>query len=164
MITLVLSQFFFKSKVKTIIDPELIFSTYSGSTVDNFGFTASYDDEGNLYSGGIATSPTKFLNGAYPTTPGAFDVTFNGGEPNTFACDIAISKYSSNGQNLIYATYLGGNANDYPHSLVVDKNNQLIVFGTSTSANYPTTSGAADPFYNGDEDIVISKLMRMVPH
>ena len=149
---------FFKSKVKTIIDPELIFSTYSGSTVDNFGFTASYDDEGNLYSGGIATSPTKFLNGAYPTTPGAFDVTFNGGEPNTFACDIAISKYSSNGQNLIYATYLGGNANDYPHSLVVDKNNQLIVFGTSTSANYPTTSGAADPFYNGDEDIVVSKF------
>tara|TARA_B100001059_G_scaffold85396_1_gene83545 strand:- start:9949 stop:13677 length:3729 start_codon:yes stop_codon:yes gene_type:complete len=149
---------FFKSKVKTIIDPELIFSTYSGSTVDNFGFTASYDDEGNLYSGGIATSPTKFLDGVYPTTPGAFDVTFNGGEPNTFACDIAISKYSSNGQNLIYATYLGGNENDYPHSLIVDENNQLIVFGTSSSANYPTTANAADPFYNGDEDIIVTKF------
>ena len=149
---------FFKSKVKTIIDPELIFSTYSGSTVDNFGFTASYDDEGNLYSGGIATSPTKFLDGVYPTTPGAFDVTYNGGEPNTFACDIAISKYSSNGQNLIYATYLGGNENDYPHSLIVDENNQLIVFGTSSSANYPTTTNAADPFYNGDEDIIVTKF------
>ena len=144
--------------MKTVIDPELIFSTYSGSTVDNFGFTASYDDEGNLYSGGIATSPTKFLNGVYPATPGAFDVTFNGGEPNTFACDIAISKYSSNGQNLIYATYLGGGANDYPHSLIVDEDNQLIVFGTSSSSDYPTTANSADPFYNGSEDIIVTKF------
>jgi gliding motility-associated-like protein len=149
---------FLKSKVKTVIDPELIFSTYSGSTVDNFGFTASYDDDGNLYSGGIATSPTKFLNGVYPTTPGAFDITFNGGEPNTFACDIAISKYSNNGQNLIYATYLGGRANDYPHSLIVDQDNQLIVFGTSSSSDYPTTANSADPFYNGSEDIIVTKF------
>src|SRR5690606_18802547 len=29
-----------------IIDPELSFSTYSGSTADNFGFTATFDQEG----------------------------------------------------------------------------------------------------------------------
>jgi len=149
---------FLKSKIKTIIDPELIFSTYSGSSVDNFGFTATYDANGNLYSGGIATSPTKFLDGVYPTTPGAFDITFNGGEPNTFACDIAISKYSNNGQNLIYATYLGGNMNDYPHSLIVDKLDQLIVFGTSSSTNYPTTAGTFDRTHNGNEDVIVTKF------
>ena len=34
------------------IDPELIFSTYSGSLSDNWGHTATYDTQGNLYSGG----------------------------------------------------------------------------------------------------------------
>lgn len=149
---------FIKTKVKTVIDPELIFSTYSGSSVDNFGFTATYDEDGNLYSGGIATGPTKFLNGVYPTTPGAFDVVYNGGEANTFACDIALSKYSSDGQNLIYATYLGGNMNDYPHSLIVDDMNQLIVFGTSASTNYPATINAYDETHNGSEDIIVTKF------
>ena len=36
------------------IDPELIFSTYSGSTSNNFGYTATYDEAGALYSGSSA--------------------------------------------------------------------------------------------------------------
>ncbi|PCJ66363.1 MAG: hypothetical protein COA58_06185 [Bacteroidetes bacterium] len=147
----------FKGKVKTVIDPELIFSTYSGSSVDNFGFTATYDDEGHLYAGGIATSPTKFP-GSYPATGGAFDLTFNGGEIGTFACDISLSKYSSDGSTLIYATYLGGNANDYPHSLIVDENNNLIVFGTTSSVNYPTTNLAYDRSSNGGTEIILTKF------
>ena len=31
---------------KLFIDPTLIFSTYSGSTADNFGYTATYDNDG----------------------------------------------------------------------------------------------------------------------
>ncbi|MFN5921405.1 MAG: hypothetical protein ACK45I_08905, partial [Bacteroidota bacterium] len=35
-----------------IIDPEIIFGTYSGSVADNFGFTATFDQQGNGYAGG----------------------------------------------------------------------------------------------------------------
>ena len=49
-----------KSK-KLIIDPTLEFSTFSGSFANNFGYTATYDDFGFLYSGstvfGRATQP-----------------------------------------------------------------------------------------------------------
>lgn len=41
---------------KLVIDPELIFATYSGSTADNWGNTATYDSLGNLYAAGIAFS------------------------------------------------------------------------------------------------------------
>ncbi len=144
----------------TVIDPELIFSTYSGSSVDNFGFTATFDSSGNLYAGGIVTSPTTFA-GSYPATIGAFDQTFNGGsgfEPANLACDISISKYDSSGSNLLYATYLGGSSDEYPHSLVVDAQNNLIVFGTSYSGNYPTEVTA--PYWGnaGGTDIVVTKF------
>jgi hypothetical protein len=36
-----------------IIDPTLIFSTFTGSHSDNWGYTATYDEQGNFYSGSI---------------------------------------------------------------------------------------------------------------
>ena len=36
-----------------VIDPLLIFSTYSGSTADNWGSTATPGEKGNLYSAGV---------------------------------------------------------------------------------------------------------------
>jgi hypothetical protein len=53
-------------KLPLVIDPKLIFASFSGSTADNWGFTATYDDQGNLYGGGIVFNP------GYPTSPGAF--------------------------------------------------------------------------------------------
>ena len=151
----------FRNKVTTVIDPEIIFSTYSGSTVDNFGFTATYDAAGNLYAGGIATSPTTFANGRYPATPGAFSVTFNGGvglQPATLPCDISISKYTPDGSSLLYATYLGGWSDEYPHSMIVDKDDNLIIFGTTYSSNYPTTATGAFRQNSGNADIIVTKL------
>jgi gliding motility-associated-like protein len=150
-----------KTGTSVVIDPELIFSTYSGSTVDNFGFTATFDSLGNLYAGGISTEPTTVFNGRYPATLGAYDVTFNGGvgvAPANLPCDITISKYDSSGQNLLYATYLGGVSDEYPHSMVVNSQNELIVYGTTYSADFPTTAGVFQPLKRGSTDILISKF------
>jgi gliding motility-associated-like protein len=138
----------YNKKVDLIIDPELIFSTYTGSTADNWGFTATYDEEGFLYGGGIV-----FAAG-YPTTTGAYSVSYNGGTQ-----DIGITKYTEDGSGQVYSTYLGGNLRDWPHSLMVDSDNQLVVFGSTESENYPTTEGAFQTEYNGGSaDIIISKF------
>ena len=57
-----------------VIDPIWVFSSLSGSTADNWGFTSTYDTLGNLYSAGIA-----FGNG-YPATVGAYSTTSLGGD------------------------------------------------------------------------------------
>ncbi len=143
-----------------IIDPELIFSTYSGSVGDNFGFTATYDSRGNLYAGGIvAVSPGK----VYPVTAGAYDESWNGGRgrnPANLNCDIAISKYDSAGNNLLWATYLGGADDEYPHSLVVDRNDDLVMLGTSYSFDFPRLDHSFDSTKGPGEntDIVVAKL------
>jgi gliding motility-associated-like protein len=147
-----------------LIDPEVVFATYAGNTADNFGFTATYDIYGHLYSGGITTAADFGFdrNGRYPATTGAFSTSYTGGVNDFseygFACDITISKYSADGTSLIYATYIGGTHNEYPHSIVADDNQNLVIFGTSFSRNYPTTAGCYQNIRNGEEDIIVSKL------
>lgn len=127
---------YIKSETLTI-DPELIFSTYSGSTADNWGHTATYDAEGNLYSGG-----TVFGVG-FPATVGAYQVRFSA------LVDVGILKFSPDGSQLLYATYLGGNNTDIPNSLIVNSKNELLIFGTTSSGNFPTGSNAFQKTFGG---------------
>lgn len=123
-----------------LIDPLLIFSTYSGSTADNWGSTATPGEHGTLYSAGVTT---QSLGGFFPATPGAFQTTNRG------SFDMGIIKYDSAGTQFLYATYLGGEHNDSPQSLVVDRaSGDLIVLGISSSPNYPTSINAFDNSFN----------------
>ena len=142
-----------------IIDPVLVFSTYSGSTADNFGFTATYDNQGCLYAGGIVDASSR----SYPVTPGAFQTTYGGSsnaaEPVYLPCDISISKYSPDGSTLLFATYLGGSNNEYPHSLATDLQNNLLLLGSTVSNNYPVHQDSAFQFsIGGGYDIVLTKF------
>jgi gliding motility-associated-like protein len=150
------------------IDPELIFSTYSGSTSNNFGYTATYDEWGTLYSGS-----SSFGQG-YPTLMGSYDSTHNGGDSGIESgIDIALSKYSINGEFMIWSTFLGGSGDELPHSIIVNEHEELYVYGSTGSADYPTTSAAFDVTFGGGPaaapsgtgasfpngtDIIISKL------
>jgi gliding motility-associated-like protein len=133
-----------------VIDPVLVYSTYTGSS-NNYGYTATYDSVGNLYAGG-----TVFSTG-YPTTMGAFQMNHNEGT------DMGIIKYDPRqvigAASRVYATYVGGNEDDHPHSLVVDGNNNLIILGSTGSTNYPVSAtGYHRTFGGGASDIVITKL------
>ncbi|MBL4623782.1 MAG: gliding motility-associated C-terminal domain-containing protein [Flavobacteriales bacterium] len=138
-----------KSK-KLTIDPALVFASYSGSTADNWGYTATYDEAGHLYAGGVA-----FANG-YPITVGAFQTTWGG--TGSLISDIVVSKYDPGGSTLIYSTYVGGNKSECPHSLIVDGDDNLIIFGTTSSGNYPTSGNAYDNSFNGGSNITTSGI------
>ena len=157
----------YDTSYELVIDPVLIFSTYSGSPADNWGNTATFDDTGKLYSGGITNHfrGGNFL-GEFPATAGAYQTTWGG------IWDVAILKYDSAGANVEYATYLGGAGSETPHSLIVNSQDELILFGTTSSTNFPTTVDAyrtsfqggtnvtplgGVPFTNGS-DIFIAKL------
>lgn len=141
---------------RLIIDPELVFSTFSGSVSDNFGYTACFDDKGNLYSGGIV------FGSQFPNTTGQ---GFGGG-----VTDMAILKYDSTGENLLYATFIGGSDGESPHSLIVNNDEELLIMGTTGSQNFPTSTNAYDTSFNGGtlfsiwepypngSDIVLTKL------
>ncbi len=140
-------------KEKTlVIDPRLVFSTYSGSLADNWGNTATFDSEGNLYSGG-----TTFSSG-FPVTFGAFDLTFNN-VAGANLTDVAILKFSPDGARLLYATYLGGSESEIPHSMVVNNLGQLVIYGTTSSLNFPTTLNALDRTFNGGTPLLFNPFV-----
>ncbi|OSZ82309.1 hypothetical protein CAP35_03310 [Chitinophagaceae bacterium IBVUCB1] len=132
-----------------VIDPTVIFSTYTGSTADNWGFTATYDNLGNFYAGGGSSSA------GYPTSTGAYSTSYGGGGTcggeDAFQPDVTITKFNSSGTAIIFSTYLGGNNNDQPHSMVVDGSGNLVVAGRTCSSNFPTTFRA---FSSGSEIFV----------
>ena len=125
------------SKLLTI-DPQLIFATYSGSTDDNWGYTATYDNAGNGYSGGIV------FGANFPTTTGAYQEDFGGG-----VLDVGILKYNPDGSDALYVTYIGGSSPELPHSMIVNEYDELLIFGTTGSDDFPVTSGAYSSDYKG---------------
>ncbi len=139
----------YDTNYELIIDPILVAATLSGSTSHSFGHTATYDNSGNIYTGAVA-----YGNG-YPTTIGAFQTTFT-----ALTTNIAISKFSPDGSTLIYSSYIGGGIQDRPHSLIVNDNEELFIYGTSRSIDYPTTVTAYNNSHNSGsyDDIVITHL------
>ena len=135
-----------------VIDPTLIFCSFTGSTQDNWGYTATPGPDGSFFAGGIS------FGTGFPVTPGAFQTVFAGGvnEDNTGVYDISIIKLSPDGSRNLYATYLGGNGNEQPHSMICDATGALIVAGRSKSGNYPKTKPLIGT--GGGYDIVVTKL------
>lgn len=127
--------------LELIIDPLLIFSTYSGSTADNWGSTATPGESGTLYSAGVTNQST--FGGLFPVTPGAFQVDYGG------LYDVGVLKYDSTDHTLLYASFLGGAESESPHSLLMNEQEELIVLGTTGSADFPTTPGTIDQSFNG---------------
>jgi len=136
-----------------IIDPTLLFSSYTGSPQDNWGYTATPAPDGSFYAGGITFGP------GYPVSPGAYQTTFGGGangeDANNSHYDIAIFKFSANGNQRLFATYLGGGGNEQPNSMICDAQGNLFVDGRSSSNNFP---GAPRARGGADHDIIVAKL------
>ena len=131
-----------------IIDPEIIFISYSGSTSNNFGFTATYDDNGSLYGGGIVFGP------GYPYVTGSYSSEFIGMpnlpvvNTNDTLVDIGISKFSPDGTTLLYSTYISGSSAEAPHSLIVNGQGELVILGSTSSPDFPVTDIAHDTTFN----------------
>ena len=132
-----------------VIDPTFYFSSFSGSPADNWGFTATYGADGSMYMGGIADA-------GYDTSPGAYQVNFKGEDGSGIPGDIAIIKLTSDGKFRVWATYIGGSAQDQPHSLIENPNGELILAGRSNSLDFPLRTPVVGT--GGGWDIVVCRL------
>lgn len=145
----------YNKNLPLIIDPTLVFSTYSGATSDNFGFTACSDQGSNIYTGGIVFGP------GFPVSLGAYQTTWRGNTIDGNAdiqVDIAVMKFSPTGDQLLYATFLGGNRIERPHSMVANEQGELYIMGSTNSANFPMDGSGLDKSHNGLYDIFVSRL------
>src|ERR1035441_8986022 len=127
----------------------LAYSTYLGGSGGDLGYGIAVDASGNAYVTG-ATGSSNF-----PTTPGAFQTT----PVFCSLCSTAfVSKLNATGSALAYSTYLGGSGGDLGYGIAVDAPGSAYVTGRTDSADFPTTPGAFQTAYEGNEDVFVSKL------
>ena len=129
----------------------LIYSTYLGGGSPDMGVSIAVDAGGNAY----VTGETRSAN--FPTTAGAFQSTYGGG--NQHGGDAFVTKLNSSGSALVYSTYLGGGSIDIGTAIVVDPSGIAYVTGWTDSWNFPATPGALQTGYGGGlDDAFVTKL------
>ena len=87
-----------------------MWATYLGGTHIDLPLTLTVDAQGAAIIVGWTSWVSKF-----PTTPGAFNRTFNGGNWDAF-----VAKLSPTGSSLVYSTFLGGAGREWAMALAVD--------------------------------------------
>ncbi len=129
---------------------KLLASTFLGGSKYDIGTSLDIDGLGNVY----LTGWTRSNN--FPTTSGAHDRTYAGGE--YVGEDVFISKLSGGLTELLASTYLGGSGSDRGKALVLDSSGNVCLTGSTDSRNFPTSPAAFDRSHNGLDDIFISML------
>jgi hypothetical protein len=120
-------------------------SYYGGPGYEYGQSSIGIDSASNIYIAGGTTSTGLATTGAYQTTMAGID-------------DAVLAKFSSTGAR-IWVTYFGGSGSEYYSSGVrVDRNNNVILAGATTSSDLPVTTGAYQTSLSGAYDEFIVKF------
>ena len=112
----------------------LAYGTFLGGSKGEWGWHVAVDSNGAAYVIGTTWS------GDFPTTGGAFDRSYSGGDTG----DAFVVKLNPSGSALTYGTYLGGSTRDYGQGIALDAGGMAYVTGTTDSSDFPTTAAAFD--------------------
>ncbi|WP_094673359.1 SBBP repeat-containing protein [Hydrocoleum sp. CS-953] len=137
----------------------ILYSTYLGGQDNDFSSAISVDNNGNAYitgdTGAVLRFPIQPIPGIgnFPTTENALQNTLI----SEFNRDAFVSKISTNGNQLIYSTLLGGNDTEISQDITVDNNGNAYITGETRSFDFPTIN-AVQNIIGGDADIFITQL------
>jgi len=137
------SQDCFVSKLNST-GSALLFSSYLGGSLSEYGGAIALDGQGNAYISGDTYSadfPTKTpYQGTRP------------GPDNSF-----VTKINAAATQIVYSTYLGGTGTDIAYSIAVTSAGSAYVTGVTYSANFPTLN-PLQAAYGGGGDAFVTKL------
>lgn len=103
----------------------LVYSTYVGGFAYDMGGSIAVDETGAAY----VTGRTYAKN--FPVTQGSYDLIYSG------RWDVFILKLNSEGNDLVYSTYLGGRGDEESRGIALDSMNRAYVTGYTDSKDFP---------------------------
>ncbi len=122
----------------------LIFSTFLGGNVDDFGTDVAVDSFHQTYLVGTTNSSN------FPVA-NPYDGTYN------THYDVFATFFTASGSSLLSSTYLGGSAADFAYGVAVDTETVVYLAGYTGSANFPVVNGFQG-VNGGGFDAYIAKL------
>lgn len=125
----------------------LVYSTYLGWNGEETSGILALDETTGIVSVVGGTTSTNL-----PVTPDALQPSLTGG------FDVFVTKINATGSALLYASYLGGAAHEFPNGLAMDGAGNHYVAVNTGSSNFPTASGAFQTTFGGISDAAVIKL------
>ncbi len=114
---------------KLTVDPVIRLSTYLGGSASESIRSVALDSDGNIFVVGDTYSDD------FPTLDPVQSEKRD--RPGFYSSDVFIAKYSPGGGELLFATYLGGDREEYGWELAVGPDGTPYVAGTTKSADFP---------------------------
>jgi hypothetical protein len=124
---------------------QLLWSTFLGGQDTDWGDSICVDHLDNIYVSGTTYSSN------FPVTSNAYQSSYSG------KGDLFLSKLGSTGR-IIWNTYIGGSEKEYISALAIDSQNNVYITSSSSSADFPTSSGSYQENHNGRIDRTITKF------
>ena len=134
-------------------------------------YVAKFSDGGELLwasylGGGGLENPRRMLTGDddevillgdtqsedFPVTDDAVQPSYGGGDADGFLTVL------SSGGALVYSTFLGGSSSDSLGDLVLDQYGNMVIVGSTESADFPVSSDAYQPEIGGSLDVFIMEI------
>ena len=127
-----------------VIDPVLAYSTYLGGSSGDSGQGIAVDSAGNSYVAGFTGSADfPAVNAIQPAY---------GGNSDAF-----VTKFSPDGNTIVYSTYLGGSGEDLGVGLAIDSSGNAYVCGVTISPDFPVVN-AFQPVDHGQTEGFVTKI------
>jgi hypothetical protein len=130
---------------------ELVFASLFGGSKREHHVGMTLDAEGYIYLMGGTESED------FPVTEGAYDTSFNG--EGRFAGDVFVAKIDPTGSEIVFCTFLGGDASDTvtASAIQIDSMGNIVIAGGTDSTDFPATDGVIQPEYT-NQDCFIAKF------
>ncbi len=125
---------------------DLVFSTFIGESDHDQGHSIAADSKGVVHVAGLTN------NDDLPTTEHAFS-TSHGGYSDAFYMRLSV-----NGSQLLYSTFIGGVSSEFIAHLQLDDAGYAYASGSVQGNGFPTTQGAYDTSFNGNNDAFAIKF------
>jgi len=128
---------------------QLLFSTYLGGAGADHGGAIAVDSSGSVYITGYTWSRNFPLDNAFQTTIAG-------------PCNAYISRLSSNGNSLLFSTYIGGSGCTmaYPETgqgIALDQQGNAYIAGVTSSGDFPLWN-PIQPQLEGSTDVFVVKV------
>ena len=107
---------------------ELSASTFFGGSSLDEALSMEISEKGEI----VLTGYTESMN--FPTTPGAFNRDWSGGDRDAY-----VAIFDNSLKNLIACTLFGGSARDIGRGLALDEHGNIYVIGITVSSDFPVT-------------------------
>jgi hypothetical protein len=125
---------------------DLVYSTFIGGSSSDWSYGIAVDIDGYVYLAGATASAD------FPIMGGAYDTSYNGGT------DAFVAKLNKNGSALMFSTFIGGSDEDTGYDIVLGKDGEIFITGSTNSTDFPTTQGADDRVFGGFYDGFATKF------